>query len=130
MGEDVELRSELWRTLKTMATQHPSTPPSIITASALEARWLDSLAARISTSPGFCQERAAEPARTGRTERWEEVAIWLFWRHSAGGVSVLSGSCDGNPRARTFPSLLVLSRCVSCIPPWQLSCLQVGQAGS
>lgn len=91
MSMDVaELRSELEQILKTEPTRHPSKPLSIITASTLEAGRLqrtfpDSLAARLSMSPGFCQEGATKPEMAGRTERWEEVATWLFRVH---GVSV------------------------------------------
>lgn len=66
MEMDVEeLRRELWQILKTKLSQNPFKPPSMITSTietrSLARTFLDSLAARISMSPGFCQEGAREP---------------------------------------------------------------------
>lgn len=66
MEMDVEeLRRELWQILKTEPSQNPFKPPSMITSTietgSLARTFPDSLAARISMSPGFCQEGAREP---------------------------------------------------------------------
>lgn len=126
MEMDVEeLRSELWQILKTEPTQHPSKPPSMIISTietgSLERTFPESLAARISMSPGFCQEGATEPESSAGGGGYMTLPNARWWRRllSLKAAVVEALMPDWAPA--------LLSRSVSRFPTWQLFCLQLGQ---